>query len=134
MICPHIQNLCLQIDFQRKLKVNRSINRYKLRLVAKGSHKRKTNYFCTYTLVTYSTSIIVLIALAAIHNWYVYLMDVKTAYLKMGNYYLYTFSLLNYQKYYNTLRVYQSSTLSWQNVSADHQTVSCRLSMMTSEG
>ena len=68
--------------FKRKLKIDRSIDKYKAKLVAKGFVQNKDiDYFDTYALITQIASIRVLIALAAIHNLHVHQMDVKTAFL-----------------------------------------------------
>ena len=64
------------------MKTDGSIDKYKARLVAKGyKQKEGLDYFDTYSLVTRITSILMLIAIAALHNLEIHQMDVKTAFL-----------------------------------------------------
>ncbi|CAL2244459.1 unnamed protein product [Prunus armeniaca] len=68
--------------FRKKLKPDGSIDKYKARLVAKGfTQKKGIDYFDTYSLVSRTTTIRTLIALASIHNLVVHQMDVKTSFL-----------------------------------------------------
>ena len=68
--------------FKRKLKQDRSIEKYKAHLVIKGFKQRKdVDCFDTFALVTRIASIRVLIALTSIHNLVIHQMDVKTAFL-----------------------------------------------------
>ena len=64
------------------MKSDGSIDKFKVRLVAKG-FKQKTNldFFDTFSPVTRITSIRLLIAIAAIFNLKIHQMDVKTAFL-----------------------------------------------------
>ena len=67
--------------FKRKLKPDGSIDKYKVRLVAKGYRQKGLDYFDTYSPVTRITSIRMLIAIAVLHNLDIHQMDVKTAFL-----------------------------------------------------
>ena len=68
--------------FKKKMKADRSIDKYKARLVIKGyNQKEGLNYFGTYSPVTRISSIRMLIAIATIHNLEIYQMDVKTIFL-----------------------------------------------------
>ena len=67
--------------FKRKMKTDRSIDKYEARLVAKGYKQKGLDYFDTYSLVTRITSIRMLIAIAALHNLEIHQMDVKIAFL-----------------------------------------------------
>ena len=59
-----------------------SIAKYKVRLVAKGFlQKQNVDYFDMFALVTIISSIRILIALASIHELFIYKMDVKTTFL-----------------------------------------------------
>ena len=62
--------------FERKLKVDGSIDKYKARLVAKGfKQKEGLDFFYTYLPITRITSIRVLIAIVASHNLEIHQMD-----------------------------------------------------------
>ena len=59
-----------------------SIEQYKALLVAKGfTQKYGIDYEETFTHVAHLTSIKCLIAVATIHRWYFYQIDVKNAFL-----------------------------------------------------
>ena len=59
-----------------------SVEKYKARLVAKGfRQKENIDFFDTYSPVTRITSIRVLFAIAAIHDFIIHQMDVKTTFL-----------------------------------------------------
>jgi hypothetical protein len=65
-----------------KIIPNNSIDKYKVRLVAKRFiQKQNVDYFDTFSLVTRISSICILIALASIHNLFIHQMDVKTVFL-----------------------------------------------------
>jgi len=65
-----------------KIIPNNSINKYKVRLVAKRfTQKQNVDYFDTFSLVTRISSIRILIALTSIHNLFIHQMDVKTVFL-----------------------------------------------------
>ncbi|KAH9686503.1 hypothetical protein KPL70_014374 [Citrus sinensis] len=68
--------------FKRKMKADRSIDKYKARLVIKGYRQREClDYFDTYSPVTRINSIRMIIAVAALRNLEIHQMDVKTAFL-----------------------------------------------------
>ncbi|GKD71971.1 zinc finger, CCHC-type containing protein [Tanacetum coccineum] len=68
--------------FKRKLKVNRTIEKFKARLVIQGfKQKSEIDYFDTYALVARISTIRLLIAMASIHNLIIHQMDVKTTFL-----------------------------------------------------
>ena len=67
------------------MKIDGSVDNDKARLVAKGcKQKEGLDYFDTYSPVTRTTFIRMLIAIAALHNLEIHQMDVKTAFLN-GN-------------------------------------------------
>ena len=67
------------------MKADGAIEKYKARLVVKGSKQREgLDYFDTYSPVTRITSIRMLIAIAAVYKLEIHQMDVKTAFLN-GN-------------------------------------------------
>ena len=64
------------------MKVDGTIDKFKAQLIIQGSKQREgIDYFDTYALVARISSIILLIALAAIDNLVVHQMDVKIAFL-----------------------------------------------------
>ncbi|XP_059431574.1 uncharacterized mitochondrial protein AtMg00820-like [Corylus avellana] len=68
--------------FKKKMKYDGSIDKYKVRLVAKGFRQSKgIDYFDTYASVARISSIRTLISLASISNLEIDQMDVKTAFL-----------------------------------------------------
>jgi hypothetical protein len=68
--------------FKKKLRPDGTIEKYKVRLVAKGyTQKEDENFFDTYSPVARLTTIRVLLSLAASHGLLVHQMDVKTAFL-----------------------------------------------------
>ncbi|GJS78014.1 zinc finger, CCHC-type containing protein [Tanacetum coccineum] len=71
--------------FKRKMKVDETIDKFKARLVIQGFRQKEgIDYFNTYAPVARITTIILLLALAAIHNLVIHQMDVKTTFLN-GN-------------------------------------------------
>ena len=79
---PHAKTIGCNWIFKRKLKQDRSIEKYKAHLVIKGFKQRNdVDCFDTFAPVTRIASIRVLIALASIHNLVIRQMDVKTAFL-----------------------------------------------------
>nr|ABA96872.1 retrotransposon protein, putative, Ty1-copia subclass [Oryza sativa Japonica Group] len=68
--------------FKKKLRPDGTIEKYKVRLVAKDyTQKEGEDFFDTYSLVARLTTIRLLLALAASHGLLVHQMDVKTAFL-----------------------------------------------------
>ncbi|KAL0373536.1 UNVERIFIED_CONTAM: Retrovirus-related Pol polyprotein from transposon TNT 1-94 [Sesamum radiatum] len=68
--------------FKKKLKPDRSVDKFKARLVAKGfKQKEGIDYFDTYSPVVCLTTIRVLIALASVYSLPIHQMDMKTAFL-----------------------------------------------------
>ena len=68
--------------FKKKYHPDGSIDKYKVRLVAKGfTQKPNIDYFDTFAPVTRISSIRVLLALTATHKLVIHQMDVKTAFL-----------------------------------------------------
>ncbi|CAM8997570.1 unnamed protein product [Rhodiola kirilowii] len=68
--------------FQKKMKVDGTIDKFKARLVIQGfRQKYGMHYFDTYAPVARISTIRLLIALASIHKLLVHQMDVKTAFL-----------------------------------------------------
>ncbi|GJV60557.1 zinc finger, CCHC-type containing protein [Tanacetum coccineum] len=67
---------------KRKMKVDRSIDKYKARLIIQGfRQKEEIDFFDTYAQVARISTIRLLLALAAIHDLVIHQMDVKTAFL-----------------------------------------------------
>ncbi|GKC92547.1 retrovirus-related pol polyprotein from transposon TNT 1-94, partial [Tanacetum coccineum] len=68
--------------FKKKMKVDGTVDKYKGRLVIQGFRQREVlDYFDTYSPVTRTTSIRMIIAIAALRNLDFHQMDVKTAFL-----------------------------------------------------
>ncbi|GJU45099.1 zinc finger, CCHC-type containing protein [Tanacetum coccineum] len=68
--------------FKRKPKVDRTIEKFKARLVIQGfKQKSGIDYFDTYVTVARISTIRLLIAMASIHNLIIHQMDVKTTFL-----------------------------------------------------
>ncbi|GJX30374.1 zinc finger, CCHC-type containing protein [Tanacetum coccineum] len=71
--------------FKRKVKVARTIDKFKARLVIQGCRQKEgIDYFDTYAPIARITTIRLLLALATIHNLVIHQMDVKTTFLN-GN-------------------------------------------------
>ena len=67
---------------RKKLKPDRTIEKFKTRLVAKGfKQKEDIDFFFTFSPVTKITSIRLLIAIAVIYNLMIHQIDVKTTFL-----------------------------------------------------
>nr|KAJ0219165.1 hypothetical protein LSAT_V11C300121660 [Lactuca sativa] len=67
---------------KRKMKVDGTIDKYKSKLVVQGFRKNEgIDFFDTYAPVARISTIILLLALVAIHNLLIHQMDVKTAFL-----------------------------------------------------
>ncbi|GJX97819.1 zinc finger, CCHC-type containing protein [Tanacetum coccineum] len=68
--------------FKRKLKVDGTTKKFKVRLVIQGfRHKSGIDYFDTYAPVARISTIRLLIAMASIHNLIIHQIDVKIAFL-----------------------------------------------------
>ena len=68
--------------FNKKLKPDGTVEKYKARIVAKGyTQKEEEDFFDTYSPVVRLTTIRVLLALAASHDLLIHQMDVKTTFL-----------------------------------------------------
>ncbi|KAK4407831.1 Retrovirus-related Pol polyprotein from transposon RE2 [Sesamum angolense] len=68
--------------FKKKLKPDGSVDKFKIRLVAKDFEKKDgVDYFDTYSPIARLTTIRVLIALASMYNLPIHQMDVKTTFL-----------------------------------------------------
>ena len=68
--------------FKKKLRPDGTIEKYKVRPVAKGyTQKKGEDYFDTYSLVAGLTTIRMLLSLAASHGLLIHQMDVKTTFL-----------------------------------------------------
>ncbi|GJR09446.1 retrotransposon protein, putative, ty1-copia subclass [Tanacetum coccineum] len=68
--------------FEKKMKADGTIDKYKERLVIKGHRQREgLDYFDTYSPATRITSIRMVLAIATLRNLEVHQMDVKTAFL-----------------------------------------------------
>ena len=79
---PGLKPLGYKWIFKKKMKADGSIDKYKVRPVVKGYNKKEgLYYFDTYSPVTRISSICMLIAIAAIHNFEIHQMDVQTAFL-----------------------------------------------------
>ncbi|GJY52364.1 retrotransposon protein, putative, ty1-copia subclass [Tanacetum coccineum] len=68
--------------FKKKRKADGTINKYKARLVIKGFGQREgLDYFDTYSLVTRTTSVRMILAIAALINLKIHQIDMKKAFL-----------------------------------------------------
>nr|GEW70809.1 zinc finger, CCHC-type [Tanacetum cinerariifolium] len=77
-----LQTSGLQIDLQKKLNVDGTIEKFTAKLVIQGfKQKSGIDYFDTYAPVARISTIRLLIVMASIHNLTIYQMDVKTAFL-----------------------------------------------------
>ena len=66
---PGIKPLRSKWIFKRKMKPDRTIDKYKVRMVVKGYRQKEgLDYLDTYSPVTRITSIRMLIALVAVHD------------------------------------------------------------------
>ncbi|KAL0306918.1 UNVERIFIED_CONTAM: putative mitochondrial protein [Sesamum radiatum] len=67
--------------FKKKLKPDGSVDKYKVRLVAKGFKQNEgMDYFDTYSSIARLTTIRVLIGFASVYNLLIYQIDVKTVF------------------------------------------------------
>ena len=70
------------MGLRNQTKADGSVERYKACLIAKGfTQEYGIDYEETFAHVAHLTSIRCLIATAAVHNWLLYQMDVKNAFL-----------------------------------------------------
>ncbi|GJY51765.1 zinc finger, CCHC-type containing protein [Tanacetum coccineum] len=68
--------------FKKKLKVDKTIKKFKARLVIKGFRQKSgIDYFDTYALVAHISTIRLMIAMSSIHNLIIHQMDMKTTFL-----------------------------------------------------
>jgi hypothetical protein len=68
--------------FKKKLKPDGTIDKYKVRLVAKGyTQKEDNDFFDTYSPIVRLTTIHVLLSLTASHGLLLHQMNVKTTFL-----------------------------------------------------
>jgi hypothetical protein len=68
--------------FKKKLRLDDTIDKYKVRLVVKGyTQKEGNDFFDTYSPIARLTTIRVLLSLAASHGILIHQMDVKTIFL-----------------------------------------------------
>ncbi|GJW86746.1 zinc finger, CCHC-type containing protein [Tanacetum coccineum] len=81
-LAPGCKPLGCKWIFKIKLKVDGTIEKFKVRLVIQGfKQKSGIEYFDTYAPVALISTIRLLIAIALIHNLIIHQMDVKTAFL-----------------------------------------------------
>ena len=81
-IPPSCKPLSSKWVFKRKRKVDGSINKYKARLVIKGYKQTEgLDYFDIYSPVMRINSIRMVLAIAALRNFEVHQMDMKTTFL-----------------------------------------------------
>ena len=81
-LLPGCKTLSSKWVFKRKRKVDGSIDKYKARLVIKGYKQTKClDYFDTYSPVTRTNSIRMVLTIAELRNLEVRQMDVKTVFL-----------------------------------------------------
>jgi len=69
------------VDFQKKLRPDGSIEKYKAKLVGKNYQQKGLDYFDSYLPITRITSIRMLIVIVVLHNLDIHQMNVKTAFI-----------------------------------------------------
>ncbi|GJY53898.1 zinc finger, CCHC-type containing protein [Tanacetum coccineum] len=79
---PGCKTLGFKWIFKRKMKIDGTIEKFKVRLVIQGFRQKSgIDYFDTYALVARISTIRLLISMESIHNLIIHQMDVKTAFL-----------------------------------------------------
>jgi hypothetical protein len=74
--------VCCKWVFKKKLRLDGTIDKYKIRLVAKGyTQKKGKDFFYTYSPIARLTTIHVLLSLTASHGLLIHQMNVKTTFL-----------------------------------------------------
>jgi len=70
------------VDFQKKLRPDGSIEKFKAKLVGKDyQQKEGLDYFDSYSPITRITSIRMLIVIVVLHNLDIHQMNIKTAFI-----------------------------------------------------
>ncbi|GJU47592.1 zinc finger, CCHC-type containing protein [Tanacetum coccineum] len=84
-LSPGFKPLGCKWVFRRKLKVDGTIKKFKVRLVIQGFRQKSgIDYFDTYVPVARISTIRLLITMALIHNLIIHQMDVKIAFLNVS--------------------------------------------------
>ncbi|GJT14862.1 zinc finger, CCHC-type containing protein [Tanacetum coccineum] len=79
---PGCKTLGFKWIFKRKMKIDGTIEKFKVRLVIQGFRQKSgIDYFDTYALVARISTIRLLISMESIHNLIIHQMDVKTTFL-----------------------------------------------------
>lgn len=79
---PNMKIISSRLLYKKKYNPDGSVRKYKARLVARGFQQEEgIDYNETFATVVKAASWRALIALAGILGWFIYLMDVKTAFL-----------------------------------------------------